>query len=61
MHLVRAQIPRADGETMEKVAIASLKKQGAEDVISYIEHLASEMVPDLQEGVDYGDLTKEGD
>ena len=61
LYLVRTQVPRADGDTMERVTIASLKKQGAEDVITFVEHLAAEMVPDLQEGVDYVDLTKEGD
>jgi hypothetical protein len=59
--LIRTQLPRAEGKTMEEVAIASLKKQGAEDVIRFIEQLAADVVPDMQEGVDYIDLSKEGD
>lgn len=58
---IKRAIPRVSvTDNMEKVGIEALKKQGAEDLFEFILGLGN-MEPDLVEGRDYVDLTKEGD
>ena len=60
LELIKRGIPRVTATKMEEVGIEALKKQGAEDLLVHIESLIY-AEPQLQEGVDFVNLAKEGD
>jgi hypothetical protein len=61
LRLIKQAIPRVTATKLEEVSIEALKKQGAEDLYNYMQSLTGEIEPDLVEGRDFIDLTKEGD
>jgi len=61
LRLLKASIPRITATKLEQVQIEALKKQGAEDMYENIMKLSGDIQPDLIEGTDFVDLTKEGD
>jgi hypothetical protein len=58
---ITKRIPKIKASNKEEAFMESLKKQGAEDIVEYLQSLYGDIEPELIEGRDFIDLTKETD
>ena len=59
--LIRAAIPKVTSKIHEEIVSEALMKQGAENLFEVFLSYAGDVEPDLKEGRDFVDLTREGD
>lgn len=60
LQMVKSAIPKVTATSIEAIAMEAKVKQGAEDLYEYMESLAV-LEPELKEGRDFVNLSKEGD
>lgn len=61
LELIRGSIPKVKSKGHEEIVSEALMKQGAEDLFEVMLAQAGDIEPDLREGRDFVDLTREGD
>ena len=61
LKILKSSVPKIKALNKESAWISAVEKQGAENLLEIFFNLAEDKTPDLKEGVDIVDLTKEGD
>jgi hypothetical protein len=60
LDIIKKAVPKIKAQNMEEVAVEALKKQGAEDIITFIESMIEGPAIEMNE-TQQVDLTAEGD